>query len=45
MTPEQRRARNLPYCIVFLPFFDEVWFLTTGQLMGVPVIFAEFSKR
>ena len=24
--------------------FDELWFLTTGPLVGKPVIFAEFSE-
>ena len=27
------------------PIFDGLWFLTTGQLEGISVIFAEFSKR
>ena len=28
----------------FLPFFDEMWFLTTGPMVSIPVIFAGFSK-
>ena len=27
-----------------LSFFDELWFLTTGPLVGISVIFAEFSE-
>ena len=30
---------------MFLSFKNEVWFLTTGPLKGISVIFADFTKR
>ena len=29
---------------IFLPLFDEMWFLTTGPMVIIPVIFVEFSE-
>ena len=30
--------------LIFLPFFDEMWFLTAGPRVRIPVTFAEFSE-
>ena len=30
--------------LIFVQFFDEMWYLTTGPMVIIPVIFAEFSE-
>ena len=42
--PEQRQALHSPCCIVCSCRF-QMWCLTTGPLIGISVVFADFSKQ
>ena len=43
--PGQRVVRSFPCCTLPVSIFDKLWFLATGLLVGVSVIFAEFPNE
>ena len=35
----------MAHSLIYLPFFGEMWFLTAGPVVGIPMILAEFPER